>query len=741
MLLPPSLRLAGLLSVCVLGSSVTAFAQVRHPGAPAADKLDDRIPTFEVPAPDVDMLMAEDALNEQLGPGPLRFGVMTPVPRNFGDAADWSVTNDGELLVARMRFHAPGAHSLGVEFSQYQLPPEGRVFLYDDALVNVLGAYTQEEQIPTGEFVIEPFPGDTVILEYSQPAHLETTPLIELRGLIYDYKNIFAMEAALDSQIGDGGCDKVHVNCPEGDPFPLQKRSTVRTLSGGGLCSGSLINNTLNDGTQYLYTAQHCGQSSTTVVRFNYQTPGCGGGGAPTNNNVSGLQLLASDTDTDGRLMRITGNIPDSYNPYYAGWSRSSTNLTFGMSMHHPGGTPKRISIDSNGGGKSTQGFIGIGSVRVWNMNFQVGVTEGGSSGGPLFDNNGHIRGTLTGGPTSPCTVSYYGRFFNFWNDVDLSPWLDPNGTGLTSIEGFDPFSNQAPPSISSINPTTGAEAGFTSITLSGSGFLGVSLATFDGVDAMAIDVQNDSTLVLLTPPGTLGTSVDVRVQNNAGSDTEVNGFTYVANPAPNISSLSPDQGLITGGTTVTIAGSNVLGVTDVQFGGVSGNSINIINSTALTVNTPPGAAGTVDVEAFGNGSDLIVDGFTYVAQGQFITIGVGHPGTGGVTPQLFGSGDLTPGGTGFDITGAAIQPGATGVLWVSLTEGAAPFKGGTVYTIPILLQIPVQANFIGLVGIPGTLDNTVPAGTEFVVQMAFSDAQASAGVSMSNGLKVVVGG
>jgi hypothetical protein len=57
----------------------------------------------------------------------------------------------------------------------------------------------------------------------------------------------------------------------------------------------------LNDGTQYVYTANHCGQGSTTVFKFKYQKPACSSGTAPTTNNVSGAVLLANDVDTDGR--------------------------------------------------------------------------------------------------------------------------------------------------------------------------------------------------------------------------------------------------------------------------------------------------------------------------------------------------------------------------------------------------------------------------------------------------------
>jgi hypothetical protein len=105
-------------------------------------------------------------------------------------------------------------------------------------------------------------------------------------------------------------------------------------------------------------------------------------------------------------------------------------------------------------------------------MNFQVGSTEGGSSGGPLFDQNNRIRGALTGGPQTSCSVSYYGRFYSFWNETSIAQYLDPLGSGVTELDGFDPFGGPpVPPVIASITP--GAVEAFLppSVTLGGSGF------------------------------------------------------------------------------------------------------------------------------------------------------------------------------------------------------------------------------------------------------------------------------
>ncbi|MEI6455262.1 MAG: T9SS type A sorting domain-containing protein, partial [bacterium] len=73
------------------------------------------------------------------------------------------------------------------------------------------------------------------------------------------------------------------------------------------------------------------------------------------------------------------------------------------------------------------------------------GVTEGGSSGSPVFDSGGHIVGTLTGGDSSCDSLNspdYYGRFSYHWdkNGTDstkiLKYWLDPDNTNTMILNG-----------------------------------------------------------------------------------------------------------------------------------------------------------------------------------------------------------------------------------------------------------------------------------------------------------------
>lgn len=731
-------------SACALGLTLSASAQIRAPGAPRLAHETRQLPTVLLEAPDVAALQAEDTYNEANAiPGPLRFGVPLDVAIAVHDLAAWEPSDDGEQLVARLRITAPGAHSLGLDFGSFVLPDDGQLFLYDDTGRTQLGAYTSFNAGPDGAFVIEPFAGESVIVEYSQPATRAPEVELVLQKVVYDYRDVFALERQLNEANNGGGYSggcSVGVNCPEGDPFELQKRCTVRTVSNGGLCSGVIMNNTAEDETPYLYTAQHCGQTSSVVVRFNYQRPNCNSGSAPTNQQMSGATVLDGDTDTDGRLLRLNNNIPDNYNVYYSGWSRSTSNLTFGMSMHHPGGSPKEISIDSNGGGQTTAGFIGIGNVKVWNINFQIGGTAGGSSGGPLFDQNNRVRGVLTGGPGGNCSQNYYGRFHNFWLDDNLEDHLDPQGTGQTNLNGFDPFADLSAANLGSLSVTNGPAGGFTQTTLSGSGFDAVSAVTFGGVNALDYTVVNNSTITATVPAGPVG-FVDVAVTDTFGTSTLNNGFLYSANPAPSVDTITPDQGDIAGGTVVTITGSNVLGVTSVEFDGVPGTGLTIVSPTELTVDTPAASSGPVDVLLTGNGSDLLADGFTFVNPGGFINVGFGLAGQFGIVPFLQVSGDFVPGGAGFSILTLGLVPNAFGAMFLSLGEAALPFKGGTLYTFPIVATIDLQASAIGQVPLgPLPLDPAIPGGTQFWLQQVFVDAAAVQGLSMTAAVRVTVG-
>ena len=111
----------------------------------------------------------------------------------------------------------------------------------------------------------------------------------------------------------------------------------------------------------------------------------------------------------------------------------------------------------------------------------------------------------------------------------------------------------------------------------------------------------------------------------------------YYTLPAPDISTVSPNSGSTTGGTSVTISGSNFggsQGTGSVTFGGVEATSYTSWSSTEIVCVTPAHTAGAVDVvvTADNGQSGTKADGFTYEISLQLVlgnqTIGLGDSAT-----------------------------------------------------------------------------------------------------------------
>jgi hypothetical protein len=91
------------------------------------------------------------------------------------------------------------------------------------------------------------------------------------------------------------------------------------------------------------------------------------------------------------------------------------------------------------------------------------------------------------------------------------------------------------------------------------------------------------------------GTTPTVTDGVNAGDWSVV--FTYTAqNPAPAVTSVSPSSGLPSGGTTVTITGTNLAGATAITFGANPATGISC-TATSCTAAAPAGNPGTVGVQ------------------------------------------------------------------------------------------------------------------------------------------------
>ncbi len=508
---------AGLLSVAIHG-------QISQPGQPVSDwaVLPDA-PTVVLETPDIEAMKVED---DERNHWPLRYGAVIETSHGLEDSGVWHQVADDASLVWRLKIHSPGALSLGVVFSEYEVPVGGQVFLYNGAKSTVLGAYTDFNNNVNGLLGVEPVPGDTVVIEYVQQVWVQEPAKLTVGEVIHDYRDVFDLLLPTTGP-GEGSPCLVDINCPAGAPYQTVKRAVIRTLSGGSLCSGAILNNTAQDGTPFMLSANHCGSMTAGVFLFNYENTGCTGFGATTGQTVSGATQIAASSGFDSRLWRLNSQIPTAYNPYYAGWSRLSSSGAPAAAMGHGGGAPKQIAIDNNGATLSGSDF------RVtWN----TGITIGGNSGGPLVDSNMRVIGPACCVTNFNCgsQTVFFGRFGGFWGVGAVATNLDPIGTGQSTLSGFDPFA--VPPVITGISPGTVEVFGSGPVTLTGSGFLGADTVNVGAtvLSSGSFTVVDDTTITFGPPqPATFGT-VSVDVVKTVGTSNPVN-LTYVETDPPKL--------------------------------------------------------------------------------------------------------------------------------------------------------------------------------------------------------------
>ena len=440
----------------ILLLSQTLSAQVSQGGSPAsfsAEAINMTIPDLQLEAPNMELIKAEDALNDAKGK-PYRNGVPMKVDINPLTAGIWDYFPDGSAIW-RLKISSNGAEALGLYFSDFYLPEGAKIFVYTTNKQFVLGAFTSYNNNESGLWNTQMLPGDEIIIEL----FLESTSddfRLQLEEVGYFYRSTLVSMPTEKSQ----SCE-VNVICSQGDNWRDQIRSVVklnmRLPDGYYLCTGSLMNNVAENCTPYVLTADHCsvdsqGSAVTSshlafwTFYFNYEASTCSGTTGSTSQSMQGCAEICSDSygatssGSDFFMVEINNDIPNSYNPYYNGWTTSLSSPGNGVGIHHPAGDIKKIST-----------CLSISSVYTthWEVYWSDGVTEGGSSGSPVFDQNGRVIGTLTGGwsacsvgeagpGTGPNEPDVYGKISRHWTsggttaDKQLKPWLAGTGTATT---------------------------------------------------------------------------------------------------------------------------------------------------------------------------------------------------------------------------------------------------------------------------------------------------------------------
>lgn len=534
-----------------------------------------RVPVASFSLPARDVLAREDAQRRADGL-PYRYAVPEDVAFTPGNSGTWSVAEDGRR-VWRLRIATPGAVSLNLGFSLFDVPASARLAVYptDDPAAGLV--WDEEDVRPHLELWTPIIRGDEIVVELAvDPAEAGLVGL-EIGTVGRGYRG-FGTDAAAKA----GACN-VDVVCPEADDWRDEIKSVAAFSTGGSrFCTGAMINNTAEDGRPLFLTADHCGiwsgNQASVVVYWNYESPSCGlQSGGDESQFQSGSRVLARYAATDFSLLELDDQPPPAYDVRWAGWDRRARNNRSSVCIHHPSGDEKSISFDADTTRVTTYLFdISPGDgfhlqVDAWDL----GTTEGGSSGSPLFNEDHRITGQLHGGYAScalPDTSDWFGWLAMSWEgggspNNRLRDHLDPLDTGLEYLsmlgKGFDldpvadvrfeggpggPFTPDQ--SVYTLENSLVAPRGFRVEVIGGGDWLEVTPATgiLGAGESTNLTVDLDDTVAAGLAPGTHTGRVRI-VADPAGileHEIAVSLVVFAPRPVVTATAPNPSQGLLT---------------------------------------------------------------------------------------------------------------------------------------------------------------------------------------------------
>jgi len=451
--------------IIIIQLSINVYSQIPRGGKPYKYSGVKKSSAYQLDIQDKESRIIESLKDAEVisGKKRMKYAFNVDVNLNPENSGEWISLEDKNIW--RIKITSRGAKALGLIFDQFVLNDGSAVFLYDPSQKHVLGGFNYLNNKDSGILPTALIPGESIVIELQVPRGAGYGNL-NIGSVSHAFVDIFGLDDKKDTGIGASSYCNVDINCDQGISFEMVRRAVCRIQIGviNEFCTGTLINNVKEDGKAYILTANHCisrnSWAQSSVFYFNFDSRYCNADTIFESQTVSSARLLATHDSLDFSLLVLSEEPPESYSPYYAGWTRSEIPSPFATCIHHPWGDMKKISKENNTVETSYQTtnppdwlYEDRFPQAFWRISrWDLATTEPGSSGAPLLNTDQLIVGNLSGGDAN-CSNPVNDYFAKIGVDWDFFPdstkqlayWLDPNQTDTVMIEGYDPYYNITP--------------------------------------------------------------------------------------------------------------------------------------------------------------------------------------------------------------------------------------------------------------------------------------------------------
>lgn len=368
-----------------------------------------------------------------------RFAVRNDIEIDFLKIATL-IQRSGNCIYS-LTLESDEAISLSLKFSEFNLTKSSILSIYTK--YELTDSITAAENNPAQKWQTRSYNGNTLNIILQIPSEEVMFAKLKIASVYLGFKE-YDNTPDFGSPGASATCN-VNVVCPQGSGWANERNSVAIIKADDSHFCGALVMNTCGTNRPFLLTANHARAAKPDVDEYVFQflffSTDC-------NSNVGyredlqfyGSTLKAASALSDFTLLELNQIPAANTGLTYAGWT-TQTNQIFSTTMlHHPAADVMKISQDY----QSPQ-FVTLqpSGMQCWRTELDLGGFQGGSSGGPLFNQSRRIIGQLFGKRTEnlgdPChPEAFSGRFHVSWtgdgtNETRLSNWLDPNNSGATS--------------------------------------------------------------------------------------------------------------------------------------------------------------------------------------------------------------------------------------------------------------------------------------------------------------------